>query len=76
VRRHTHVEKGFEVAEILVVGPEEGLDGRLRDGDLTRRCRWDSRISLSYSSLPAWIVANAAPARQAAPAAVPGERER
>ena len=48
---HTDVEKGFEVAEIFVVGPEEGLDGRLRDGDLALRNRWDSRISLSYSNL-------------------------
>jgi hypothetical protein len=39
------------VAEIFVVGPEEGLDGRLRDGDLALRNRWDSRISLSYSNL-------------------------
>jgi hypothetical protein len=40
------------MAEVFVIGPEEGLDGRLRDGDLTLRNRWDSRISLSYSNLP------------------------
>jgi hypothetical protein len=35
------VEKRFEVAEVFVVGPEEGLDCRLRDGYLALRYRWD-----------------------------------
>jgi hypothetical protein len=51
LRPYADVEKRFEMAEILVVCPEEGLDSRLGDGDLSCGCRWDSCISLSYSSL-------------------------
>jgi len=51
VSADANVEERFEVAKILVIGPEQSLDGRRGDGNLSRRCRWDSRISLSYSNL-------------------------
>ena len=39
LRPDLDVEQRFEVAEVFVVGPEEGLDGGLRDRDLAQRCR-------------------------------------
>ena len=52
LRADANVEQRFEVAEVFVVGPEEGLEGGLGDGNLTQRRGWNSRISLCYSYLP------------------------
>jgi hypothetical protein len=43
----SYVEQRFKVAEVFVVRPEEGLDGRLRDGNLAKRRGWNLVLSLS-----------------------------
>jgi hypothetical protein len=58
LRLDVDVEECFEVAEVFVLRPEEGLDGGLGDRDLAQRNSGDSRISLYYSYLPDGIVAN------------------
>ena len=51
LRSNANVEQGLEVAEVVVVGADEGFQGRLRNGNLTLRRGWNSRISLCYSNL-------------------------
>ena len=53
LRANVNVEQRFEVTEVFVVGPKEGLDGGLGNRDLPQRSRLDSRISLYFSYLPA-----------------------
>ncbi len=45
LRAYTHVQQRFDSAEVVVVGPNEGLEGRLGDGNLTQRRGRNARIS-------------------------------
>ena len=51
LRADTDVEQRFEIAEVIVVRPDEGFQGGLGDRDLAHRGVRNSRISLDYSYL-------------------------
>jgi hypothetical protein len=46
------VQERLQVPQVFVVGAEERFECGLGNGNLTRRCRCDSGISLIYSKLP------------------------
>jgi hypothetical protein len=51
LRSNANVEQGLEIADVVVVGADEGFQGRLGNGNLTQRRSWNARISLRYSNL-------------------------
>jgi hypothetical protein len=51
LRSNANVEQRLQVAEVVVVGADEGFQGRLGNGYLTQRRGWNSRISLYCSNL-------------------------
>ena len=53
LRANMNVEERFEVTEVFVVRPEQGLESGLWNRDLPQRSRLDSRIPLYFSYLAA-----------------------
>ena len=68
-----NVQKGLQLPEVVVVGPEQGRHARLGHCYFTHRRRADSRISLRYKQLTNCSHVSTSPPRNASRAARPAD---